>query len=137
MVNSVFAEGEQYLCVLLKSGTQVNVAIKERPKIMFDGTVMRVGNGDYQIENVRKWMVGDPELVGVEIVKSGRTIQYSDGVLRVNQGADIHIYNTAGMEIPVSAKVDSDGRLRIDLSSWPQDVYLVKVGAETLKIRKP
>ena len=137
IVNGVFAEGNRNLVVLLKSGTQISLPVSEQPKITFAGTVMRVGDGDYQIENVRKWMVGDPEELGVENVKAERTVQYSNGVLTVNSKADIHIYNAAGMEMPVSARADGDGRLRIDLSSWPQDVYLVKVGTETLKIRKP
>lgn len=137
MANSLFAEGERCLVVLLKSGTQISLPVSDQPKITFDGTVMRVGDGDYQIENVRKWMVGDPEQLGVETTQAERTLQYSNGVLTVNGNADIRIYNAAGMEMPFNARSNGDGRLRIDLSSWLQDVYLVKVGTETLKIRKP
>lgn len=131
--NSMFAKGEQYLCVLLKSGTQINVAIEERSKITFDGTVMRVGNGDYQIDNVRKWMIGDPEEIalGVENAQMQKSIEYKDGVLTVGDVQDVHVYNAAGVEMPISIK---DGK--INMSAWPLDVYLIKAGKETFKIRK-
>lgn len=129
----MFAKGEQYLCVLLKSGTQINVAIEERSKITFDGTVMRVGNGDYQIDNVRKWMIGDPEEIalGVENAQMQKSIEYKDGVLTVGDVQDVHVYNAAGVEMPISIK---DGK--INMSAWPLDVYLIKAGKETFKIRK-
>ena len=131
--NSMFAKGEQYLCVLLKSGTQINVAIEERPKITFDGTVMRVGNGDYQIDNVRKWMIGDPEEIANKIddTKAGNTIVYQNGILTVGKQTDVRAYNTAGMEMPVRIK---NGQ--VDMTAWPQDVYVIKAGTETLKLRK-
>jgi hypothetical protein len=133
MATNTFAENEQSLCVLLKSGTMIQLPVSEQPKITFDGTVMRVGDGDYQIENVRKWMIGDPEEIsqGVENVQTQNTIEYKDGVLTVGDAQDVHVYNIAGVEMPISIK---DGK--INLSAWPQDVYLIKAGKETFKIRK-
>lgn len=133
MTTQVFASGVRSLCVLLKSGTQINLPISEQPKITFDGTVMRVGDGDYQIENVRKWMIGDPEEIaqGVENVLTKKILKYKDGVLTVGNEQDIHVYNTAGIEMPVNIK---DGK--INMSAWPQDVYLIKSGKETFKIKK-
>lgn len=133
MANSLFAEGEQYLVVLLKSGTQISLPVCEQPKITFDGTVMRVGDGDYQIANVRKWMVGDHEQIaeGINGINIGNAISYRNGVLTVNNLTDVHVYNAAGMEMPVRLK---NGQ--VDMTAWPQDVYVVKAGVETLKIRK-
>ena len=133
MANSMFAEGNQYLCVLLKSGMQINVAIEERPMITFDGTVMRVGNGDYQIENVRKWMIGDPEKIaqGIEDAKAGNAISYQNGILTVGKQTNVRAYNVAGVEMPVQVK---NGQ--VDMTAWPQDVYVIKAGTETLKLRK-
>lgn len=133
MATNVFATSERSLCVLLKSGTQINLPVSEQPKITFDGTVMRVGDGDYQIENVRKWMIGDPEEIaqGVENVQTQKTIEYKDGVLTVGDVQDVHVYNAAGVEMPVNIK---DGK--INMAAWPQDVYLIKAGKETFKIRK-
>lgn len=132
---AIYAEDNQHLCVLLKSGTMISVAIKENPKITFNGTVMRVGNGDYQIENVSKWMVGDPEtILGFSTTQKDaqNTIVYNDGVLKVGSQKDVHIYNSAGIEMPVQL---INGQ--VNMSSWPRDVYLIKVGTETLKILKP
>lgn len=132
---TIYADENRHLCVLLKSGTMISVAIKETPKITFDGTVMRVGNGDYQIDNVSKWMVGDPEtILGISATQKDvqSTIVYNDGVLKVGSQKDVHIYNAAGIEMPVQL---INGQ--VNMSSWPRDVYLIKVGTETLKILKP
>ena len=133
MATNVFATSERSLCVLLKSGTQINLPVSEQPKITFDGTVMRVGDGDYQIDNVRKWMIGDPEEIaqGVENAQMQKSIEYKDDVLTVGDTQDIHVYNAAGIEMPVNIK---DGK--INMAVWPQDVYLIKAGKETFKIRK-
>ena len=131
--SSTFAETERSLCVLLKSGTMIQLPISEQPKITFDGTVMRVGDGDYQIENVRKWMIGNPEEIaqGVEKAQTQKTIEYKNGVLIVGDVQNIHVYNAAGVEMPISIK---DGK--INMAAWPQDIYLIKAGKETFKIRK-
>ena len=131
-----FANGDQCLVAFLKSGIQISIPIAEQPKITFNGNVMRIGDGDYQIENVRKWMIGDPELVTVEGVKSEDGILFRDGILSVNKTKDVHIYNTAGMKMSFEAKSSDDGKLCIDFSAWPQDIYIIKVGNETIKIRK-
>ncbi len=136
MANCLFAEtDEQSLVVLLKSGTMISLPVSERPKIKFNGTVMRVGDCDYQVENVRKWMVGTLEEIvenGVGDIRPENRIVYRDGVLTVGNRTDVHVYNAAGMEMPVRLK---NGQ--VNLSAWPRDVYLVKIGAETFKIRKP
>ena len=133
MTTSLYAESERSLCVLLKSGTMIQLPISEQPKITFDGTVMRVGDGDYQIENVRKWMIGNPEEIaqGVEKAQTQKTIEYKDGVLTVGDVQHIHVYNAAGVEMPISIK---DGK--INMAAWPQDIYLIKAGKETFKIKK-
>lgn len=133
MTTSLYAESDRSLCVLLKSGTMIQLPISEQPKITFDGTVMRVGDGDYQIENVRKWMIGNPEEIaqGVENAQTQKAIEYKNGVLIVGDAQNIHVYNAAGVEMPISIK---DGK--INMAAWPQDIYLIKAGKETFKIRK-
>lgn len=131
--NCLCANSEKYLCVLLKSGSQVNIAIEERPKITFEGTIIRVGESDYQIENVRIWMIGDPEEIANSVgsKKEGNTIVYKNGILTVGNKTDVRAYNAAGVEIPIRVK---DGK--VDMTAWPQDVYVIKAGTETLKLRK-
>lgn len=134
--NSMLAEGEQCLVVFLKSGTKVMLPVSDEPKITFDGTVMRVGNGDYQIENVQKWMVGEPELLGIENATDKESIAYRDGLLTISDSADIHVYNAAGVEQPVKVKMQDMGIRTADLSALPAGVYMIKAGKETLKIQK-
>lgn len=133
METNLFASSEQSLVVLLKSGTMIQLPVTEQPKIVFDGTVMCVGDGDYQIENVRKWIIGNPEEIaqGIENAQTQKTIEYKNSVLTVGDAKDVHVYNAAGIEMPISIK---DGK--VNMSAWPQDVYLIKTGKETFKIRK-
>jgi hypothetical protein len=60
-----------------------------------------------------------------------KSIEYKDGVLTIGNAQDVHVYNAAGVEMPVNIK---DGK--INTAVWPQDVYLIKSGKETFKIRK-
>lgn len=131
--NCLCANNEKYLCVLLKSGTQINIAIEKRPTISFNGTIMHVGDGDYQIDNVRKWMIGNPDEIAntIENMKSENAIVYKNGILNVGNRTDVRAYNTAGVEMPVSIR---NGQ--VDMTAWPQDVYVIKAGTETLKLRK-
>lgn len=128
------ANGDRSLVVLLKSGTMISVPVSEQPHITFDGTVMRVGDGDYQIANVRKWMIGTEEEIALSIDSEKRSgaIVYRDGVLSVGNRKDVHVWNSAGMKMPLRLK---NGQ--VDMTTWPQDVYVVKAGNETLKLRKP
>ena len=130
----VAADGDRSLVVLLKSGTMISVPVSEQPHITFNGTVMRVGDGDYQIANVRKWMIGTEEEIALSIDSEKRSgaIVYRDGVLSVGNRKDVHVWNSAGMKMPLRLK---NGQ--VDMTTWPQDVYVVKAGNETLKLRKP
>ena len=130
---SFAADCEKSLIVLMKSGTMVTLSISEQPRIQFDGTVMHIGDGDYQIENVRKWMIGDPDEIaqGVEEARRDNAIVYKNGVLTVGSRADVHVWNSAGMEMSVRLR---NGQ--VDMTAWPQDVYVIKVGNETLKLRR-
>lgn len=133
IVGNIFAESERSLVVILKSGNYVCVPVSDKPKIEFDGTLMRVGNNDFQIESVRRWQIGDAEEIisGITETKAQNGICYKDGVLIVGNVKDVQICNAVGLEMP--ARV-IDGK--IDMTSWPQGIYVVKAGAETLKIKK-
>ena len=132
---NAFAEGnERSLVVLMKSGTTITLPVSDQPKIQFDGTVMRVGDGDYQIENVRKWMIGTEEEIAAglqPLPNRDEAISYRDGVLSVGNRKDVRAWNATGIEMPVRLK---NGQ--VDMSAWPQDVYVIKAGSETLKLRK-
>lgn len=133
IVGNIFAESERSLVVILKSGNYVCVPVSDNPKIEFDGTLMRVGNNDFQIESVRKWQIGDAEEIisGITETKAQNGIRYKDGVLVVGNVKDVQICNAAGLEMPTRVV---DGK--IDITSWPQGIYVIKAGEETLKIKK-
>ena len=119
--------GERSLVVFMKSGTKICIPIVELPKITFDGTVMRIGDGDYQLDYVQKWMIGDPETVGIEDVIT---------ITPKEKGVQAKLFNAAGIEMPVALKTNANGQLLFDLRSLPQGVYVIQIGKETLKVTR-
>ena len=132
-VSNIFAETGQSLVVFLKSGNYVCIPVNDNPKIEFEGTIMHVGSNDFQIENVSKWIIGDADEIisGIIDTKSQNGIRFKDDFLIVGNLKDIQIYNVDGMKLP--ARVD---RGKIDMTSWPRDIYVIKAGKETIKIKK-
>ena len=88
---------------------------------------MVVGGTSYQMDNVQKWMVGDPETVGVEDVIT---------ITPKKKNAQARVYNAAGVEVAARRVVEKDGRLQFDLRGLPAGVYVIQIGNETLKVTK-
>lgn len=126
--SSMYAEAnEKSLLILLKSNIRISIPITEQPKITFDGTIMSVGESDYQIDNVQKWMVVAQEAVGIEDVIV---------ITPQEKGAKAKVYNAAGVEMPVSVQLDSNGRIQCDLRTLTAGVYVIQIGKETIKVTK-
>lgn len=126
--SSMYAETrEQSLLLLLKSGTKICIPITEQPKIVFEENVITVGGVSYQLDNVQKWMVGDPESVGIEDIVT---------VTPHEKGAKAKVFNAAGVEMPIEIKTDQQGRLQCDLKNLPTGVYVIQVGKETFKVSR-
>lgn len=116
-----------HLVLFLTSGGRVTIPTNEQPKISFEGSIITVGGTSYQMDNVQKWMVGDPETVGIEDV-----ITITPKV----KGAQAKIYNAAGVEVPAKAMIEANGRVQFDLRGLPAGVYVIQFGKETLKVTK-
>lgn len=121
------AVNASHLVLFLSSGTSVALPLTDKPKILFEGSVMTVGNENYQIDNVRKWMVGDPEAIEID-----------DAIIVIlkEKGAPIKVFNSAGVEFPVSVQVDAKGKVQCNLNGLPRGVYVIQVGKETIKVTK-
>lgn len=124
----LYAENEeQSLVILMKSGTRISIPITEQPKIVFEENVITVGGISYQLENVQKWLVGDPETVGIEDIVT---------VTPHEKGAQAKVFNAAGVEMPAEIKTDQQGRLQCNLKKLPSGVYVIQVGKETFKVSR-
>ena len=121
------AIASSHLVLFLTSGGRVTIPIDEQPKISFEGSIIIVGGTSYQMDNVQKWMVGDPETVGIEDVIT---------VTPKVKGARAKVFNAAGVEVPAKAMTDANGRVQFDLRSLPTGVYVIQIGTETLKVTK-
>lgn len=132
IATSIYAESKN-LIVFLKTGTQICLPVTESPKITFNGSLMCIGNNDYSIENVAKWVIADPDNITQSVggVHSSGTIIYNNGILIVGKQSNVKVYNMAGAQMPVRVK---NGQ--VDMTALPQGTYVINVGGETLKIRK-
>lgn len=127
VLNPICATASSHLVLFLTTGTRVSIPVSEQPKISFEDNVIVVGGVSYQMDNVQKWMVGDPEKVGIEDVIT---------VTPKIKGTKAKVFNTAGVEVPAGVKADSNGRLQVDLKGLPTGVYVIQVGTESLKVTK-
>ena len=116
-----------HLVLFLTSGSRVTIPATEQPKISFEGSMITVGGICYQLDNVQKWMVGDPETVGIENVII---------ITPKKKNAQVRVYNAAGVEVAARRVVEKDGRLQFDLRGLPAGVYVIQIGNETLKVTK-
>ena len=130
---NLFATEEQSLIVFLKSGIKVCLPIIDKPKITFNGTTMRIGNGDYLIENVSKWMIGDEDklITNIDNIQESVNIIYKNNIFKVGRNQVVHVYNEAGIKMPIEL---NNGEL--DTSGWARGIYVLKICNETFKIRK-
>ena len=78
----------------------------------------------------------------MEDIKSANTISFmsDDNTLKIrlkDVSLPIKLYTISGAEIAISKYFDEKGLLSINMSSLREHVYLLKIGDETIKIRKP
>lgn len=127
LLTMVHATASSHLVLFLTTGTRVSIPVTEQPKISFERNIIVVGGVSYQMDNVQKWMVGDPETVGIEDV-----IMVTPKV----KGTQAKVFNAAGIEVPAGVKTDSNERLQVDLKGLPTGVYVIQFGTESLKVTK-
>lgn len=142
LANMTYAFKNDCLLVHLKNGQTMAFPIEKSPQITFEDGVLIISTERFQIKNVAKYTFVDSESLDVEDVKSANTISFmSDGdILKIrlkDVSLPIKMYTISGMEIAISKDLDEKGLLSINMASLREPVYLIKIGDETIKIRKP
>ena len=131
-------------CIILHfiDGSYVVVPLDGNPKITFDGNVVQIDSERYQFTNVRKYTIADSENSGNKETLEGNSERVSfdkdQMVVRLNSPSQtVRLHSAVGVEIPIDTKPDVNGILRIPIPQSPNQVYLLTIGNETIKIRKP
>lgn len=130
------------LTVHLASGGKVFFPLAEEPVITFDGGVVTIATGRYQISEVRKYTFDDFATDIGNVEDDGTTVDgYSpDGrffsIRLKDASVPVRLRTTGGIEVPLGLKPDGNGVIRIDMSRLGQEIYLLTVGNETIKIRR-
>ena len=131
-------------CIILHfmDGSYVVVPLEGNPKITFDGNIVQIDNERYQFTNVRKYTIADSENSGIIDIRDGNSGRVSfdkdQMVVRLNSPSQtVRLHSAVGVEIPIDTKPDVNGVLRIPIPQSPNQVYLLTIGNETIKIRKP
>lgn len=136
------AEESDCLVVMLKNGATLTVPINEMPKITFDGTVMNIATERLQINNVSKYTFASSSGTDIESVESmrnaGVTMDGEKAYIRLPKPeTDVRCYTVDGKELDVRKRNAGVNVMSINLSEIDQQVFIISVGGESIKIRKP
>lgn len=140
---SLSAKSNEYIVVHMKDGSFVVFPIEKKPRITFGGQVVTISDEHWQISNIKKYTIEDSETIDiVDMGKSkninGYTINNGQIAIRLADKAQkVGLYTLSGMELPSIGKTDTNGVLRFSLPQTGDGVFLLKIGDETLKIRRP
>lgn len=136
-------KAQSQLRLELNDGTSAVCLLAEKPVILFSGTklVLKVGEqkSQFEIEEVKKFFF---EIVGTGInpVENAEAVRYdyTDGRnLRISGAtgvAAVQLYDVAG-KVVATQQVDN-GAASVNLQTLPAGVYVLKVGAQSMKISK-
>ena len=130
------------LVVILKNGATLTVPVNEMPKITFDGTVMNIATESLQISNVSKYTFTSSSGTDIGSVESmrnaGVTMDGEKAYIRLPKPeTDVRCYTVDGKELDVRKRNAGVNVISINLSEIDQQVFIISVGGESIKIRKP
>lgn len=130
------------LMVHMASGSWVAFQLSETPMITFDGGIVTIATGRYQISDVRKYTFTN---FATSISDTGNNATNACGyspdgrffyVRLKDAGMPVKLHTTGGIEVPTDLKPDAEGTVRVDMTRLGHDIYLLTVGNETIKIRR-
>lgn len=133
------------LVVTTKNGMQTTfVLLQEEPMVKFEGQNLVVttsqGVVNFALTDVQRFNYVNLPATGIqEVEKTTQTdVSYEDGTLLLSQlkaGAQVGVYTMEG-KLVHQLKPRHSGTFRVNLSSLPNGVYIVKADTLTYKIIK-
>lgn len=144
--NSSFAQDKvQGIIVELSTGEKVEYRLVDHPKLVFDGeTITLTANGvmvEYNPAELLKVTTGEVDNTGndiADIVANKGDITFESGFVRLRSftaGTIVNAYTIGGTEI-ASWHIADDGTLAIPIASLPQDITIIKIINQSIKITK-
>ena len=131
------------LIILMKNGSENAFFLKDKPKVTFEGTNLKVsattGDVSYALADVLRFTYAKKSPTGIsERVENPTGVNFDGDVLVISQlkaNTTASIYALDGKLIR-QLKPQRTGTYRINLSELPSGLYLVKADNVTYKITK-
>ena len=137
------ADEVETLIVQMKNGSESAFFLKDKPKVTFEGTNLKVsatsGNVSFALADVLRFTYAKKSPTGIsEQVENPTAVMFEGDVLVISQlkaNTTASIYAIDGKLIR-QLKPHHTGTYRISLSELPSGLYLVKADNVTYKITK-
>ena len=137
------ADEVETLIILMKNGSENAFFLKDKPKVTFEGTSLKVsaatGDVSFALADVMRFTYAKKSTSGIsEQVENSTGVSFEGDVLVISQlkaNTTASIYALDGKLIR-QLKPQRAGTYRISLSELPSGLYLVKADNVTYKITK-
>ncbi|WP_299271988.1 hypothetical protein [uncultured Prevotella sp.] len=127
-------------CMLLHftNGSKLILPVAQEPKILFNGNVITIMTEQYLLSNISKYTFEDSETVDIKN-PTNKDYSYSKNGNQVtiklaSSNINVKLFTISGLQLPVD-KTDKK-MLSIDLNKYTENILLLQVGNETVKITR-
>ena len=127
-------------CMLLHftNGSKLILPVAQEPKILFNGNVITIMTEQYLLSNISKYTFEDSETVDIKN-PTNKDYSYSKNDNQVtiklaSSNINVKLFTISGLQLPVD-KTDKK-MLSIDLNKYTENILLLQVGNETVKITR-
>ena len=127
-------------CMLLHftNGSKLILPVAQEPKILFNGNVITIMTEQYLLSNISKYTFEDSETVDIKN-PTNKDYSYSKNGNQVtiklaSSNINVKLFTISGLQLPVD-KTDKK-MLSIDLNKYTENILLLQVGYETVKITR-
>ena len=112
--------------------------IANEPKILFNGNVVTIMTERYQLSNISKYTFEDSETVDIKNPTSKEYSYSKNGnnvtIRLASANTKVKLFTISGLQLPVQKS--DDNILSIDLDNYSDNILLLQVGNETIKITR-
>lgn len=127
-------------CMLLHftNGSKLILPVAQEPKILFNENVITIMTEQYLLSNISKYTFEDSETVDIKN-PTNKDYSYSKNGNQVtiklaSSNINVKLFTISGLQLPVD-KTDKK-MLSIDLNKYTENILLLQVGNETVKITR-
>lgn len=127
-------------CMLIHftNGSKLMLPIANEPKILFNGNVVTIMTERYQLSNISKYTFEDSETVDIKNSTSKEYSYSKNGnnvtIRLASANTKVKLFTISGLQLPVQKS--DDNILSIDLDNYSDNILLLQVGNETIKITR-